>query len=168
MTTAAIPAPVIRLARPEDRPELERFMAALQAHEQARSPGAGLVAPARMAAPHLRWLETWVEESGGVILVAEGAEGALLGFAVCGIGEDGGHHLPERLRRFGEVSDLYVADAARGRGVGRALLDAAAEAFRARGLARMTITAMASNPEAVKTYRGLFGSETYLTFEARL
>ncbi|WP_170317807.1 GNAT family N-acetyltransferase [Paroceanicella profunda] len=163
----AAPAPIVRPARPEDRPVLERFMAALQAHELACSPGSGLETPARMAAPHLRWLEGWVAESGGVILVAESGD-TLLGFAVCGISTEGGYHLPERLRRHGEVSDLYVEDPARGRGVGRALLDAAAEAFRSRGLARMTITAMRGNPETVKVYRGLFGAETFLTFETRL
>ncbi len=53
------------------------------------------------------------------------------------------------------VSDLYVAPEARGRGAGRALVDAAREAGAARGARRLVWTVWRLNAPALAWYRGL-------------
>ncbi len=75
----------LREARPEDRPALIAFMAALQDFERSqeanRRPGAA------MADGHLAALEAWVAEdpANGVIVAESG--GAMAGFILFGIDE---------------------------------------------------------------------------------
>lgn len=87
--------------------------------------------------------------AGVEILIAE-RQGALLGFAsACAIypgpGLTSGFFLKE----------LHVAAAARGRGIGRALMRALAELALARGHKRLDWTADAANPDLLRFYDGL-------------
>ncbi len=50
------------------------------------------------------------------------------------------------------LEDLYVSDAARGAGLGRALVDAAADRARARGCARVELDVSDANPPALALY----------------
>jgi [ribosomal protein S18]-alanine N-acetyltransferase len=75
------------------------------------------------------------------LLVAE-AEGAVMGYAVCwSVGDQA------------ELGNLAVAEEARGRGVGRALLEAGMAAMRARGAAEVFLEVRASNLGAQRLYR---------------
>jgi ribosomal protein S18 acetylase RimI-like enzyme len=53
------------------------------------------------------------------------------------------------------LEDLYVDDAARGTGLGRALVEAAFERARARGCRRMELDVNESNTEALAFYKSL-------------
>jgi hypothetical protein len=87
---------ILRAARPEDRPALVAFMAALQDFEREiepnRTPGA------EMADKHLAGLEAWVAEHPcGGVFVAE-AGGALAGFIIFGVAEEFGELGPPEIR----------------------------------------------------------------------
>lgn len=61
--------------------------------------------------------------------------------------------------RVGEIESLSVAPAARGRGVGTALLDAARERFRAQGIEFWSVAVVEANEGAVRLYeRARFAS----------
>ncbi|MEM8578099.1 MAG: GNAT family N-acetyltransferase [Pseudomonadota bacterium] len=80
------------------------------------------------------------------VLVAEEA-GALVGYAAL-VRKVKTHEGARGLH----VDNLYVQRAARGRGVGRALMDAAAQLARAQGCAALTVGAADANAEAQAFY----------------
>ncbi len=153
------PTLTTRPAQPADRPTLVEFMAELQEFERAlysnRTEGYS------MAEAHLVYLEELVRLQNGQILVAEQA-GQRLGFLVCFIEtlDDGDLHVVEAERRSGFISDLYVIPAARGQGVGKALLQAAEAHFRDLGLTTIQLTALFNNHTARRVYDGS-GYELY-------
>lgn len=53
------------------------------------------------------------------------------------------------------LEDIFVEEAARGSGMGRALMDAAFERARARGCARMELDVNEANPAALSLYESL-------------
>lgn len=90
-------------------------------------------------------------------VVAEGADGALAGLALCERWDD----------RDGYVDYLAVAPAWQGRGLGRALLRAALAGFAAAGLTRGILWVHGDNESATALYRGAgmeaaFTSDRYL------
>jgi ribosomal protein S18 acetylase RimI-like enzyme len=94
-------------------------------------------------------------EAGGVLLVAEDGEG-LAGYALLKF-HDGPDDSWDLGNRYAEVWTLVVAERARGRGIGSALLDAIDEQLAQRGIRGLTIGAMAGNDDAIRLYerRGL-------------
>lgn len=140
-----------RDARPEDRPSLVAFMAALQDYERGlhsdRSDGAG------MASDHLAYLEQLVAEQEGFILVAESGDG-LVGLLVALVEtlDPRDRHIVESKRRYGWVTDLFVRPERRGLGLGTRLLEVAEERFREQGLNRVMISMLAANDLAARTY----------------
>lgn len=101
-----------------------------------------------------------VARSRGRILLAED-EGRPVGLLVFVV-EDDQPFIREDVRRYGQVADLVVAEDARGRGVGRALLEAAEALTREAGLKRLAIGALAANEAALDAYRR-GGFTDYLT-----
>lgn len=89
---------------------------------------------------------TWIEKScrgwADSVLVAE-LDGAPVGYLSC----------HEREGRRGEIGIVAVAPAARGCGLGRALVDAALEWFARRGLERVSVVTQGRNEAARKLYR---------------
>jgi GNAT superfamily N-acetyltransferase len=79
--------------------------------------------------------------------VARDASGELLGFAQVLFSL-----VTVSLARIGILEDLYVVEAARGRGVGGALLDYAAGFARQNGLARLTLSTAHQNRVAQRLY----------------
>jgi ribosomal protein S18 acetylase RimI-like enzyme len=61
---------------------------------------------------------------------------------------------------WGQIAELFVREEMRGRGVGRALLQAALERFAARGLTEVSVSTFPDNEGALRLYRSLgFGRE---------
>jgi ribosomal protein S18 acetylase RimI-like enzyme len=94
-------------------------------------------------------------EAGGFALVAE-EDGAVVGYAMVRI-----HHGPDDswalADRYGEVWTVLVAERARNRGLGSALLDAVDAELARRGITDLMIGVMEGNDDARRLYerRGL-------------
>ena len=87
----------------------------------------------------------------GRVFVAEEA-GAPIGWAVCYIDQHDTFVRPEA-RPYGYVSELFVEEAARGRHVGRKLLNSCEDHFRDLNVSSVLIGALSANVRAVKAYR---------------
>ena len=83
-------------------------------------------------------------EQGGCVLVAEEEDGEIVGFLSM---------MPQRWHDTGWVRDLVVDRHYRRRGVGSALLGAAAQWARERGLVRLTVEAQTKNYPAICFYQ---------------
>ena len=142
-----------------DHSALCMFMGKLQDLEREwsndRAPGP------EMAADHIDYLLDLAQRSDGQAFVAK-LDDQLVGFIIVVIesSDEGDVHLVERYRRYGVVTDLYVAEEARHQGIGGQLIDAAERHVRQAGLSRLLITTLAQNQVAQKTYTRL-GYEPY-------
>jgi ribosomal protein S18 acetylase RimI-like enzyme len=142
----------IRPAVASDRPALERFMTALREHERTMSPGLLRPGP-EIAAQHVARLLETVATHGGVALIAADTETRdPLGFAIAHVWTDSGTLFDEPAQRMGRLDELYVAEAARGRGLGRALVEACEAHFKACGLTHMQLGVLAGNRSAQRVY----------------
>ena len=144
---------------PGDHSALCTFMSDLQDLERGwssdRSPGP------QMAADHIDYLLDLTQRSDGQAFVAK-LDDQLVGFLIVVIEsvDEGDVHLIERYRRYGVVTDLYVAEEARHQGIGGRLVDAAEAHVRQAGVNRLLITTLAQNQVAQKAYERL-GYESY-------
>ncbi len=110
--------------------------------------------PAQLAPNVERIVELLMAQGNNVILVADTEAHHNAGQVWLGEAPD-----PYTGTRRGYVYDLYVEEAARGQGIGRALLQAADEASRKRGDTELGLTVSARNESALALYRSL-GFET--------
>lgn len=150
----------IREAQPEDRPALVRLMGDLHDFEAALEENR----TGREAADgHLAWVEGQVAALGGVILVGE-RQGAVQGFICYTFEEDPGTFVKPAYRRHALIWDIAVAEEARGRGLGRALLAAAEEAARKAGISEIRLYVLEANERARRIYAeaGFKGYELFL------
>jgi GNAT superfamily N-acetyltransferase len=140
----------IRDARlPDEKPQLCAFIDALQRFEHEFEPDRRL--DARVGEEYFDAMVPHALAHNGRVLVAETPTDGLVGWAV--VHEDMNEiFVEERERLQGYVSELFVIEAARGTGVGRALLDACEDWARARKLSVMTIGALSANARAVRVY----------------
>lgn len=143
--------PRLRDAAPGDAPLVRAMFAALQDHERTMEPNR---LPGRDCGAHVEALLRWARGA-GFVLIAE-LDGEPAGLLIAGTEDEGAYVLPEN-RVHGVVSDLYVAEGARRRGVARALLAEAERRFRAAGLARMEIGTLAANDAARALYEDWAG-----------
>ena len=146
---------------PEARPY--GYVTDLFISEIARGRGVGRALGEKAADAHLAYLESLVARQRGFVLVAEesgGVQGFLLGIVE---EEDGSYVIPEA-RPYGYVTDLFITEIARGRGVGRALMAEAERRFRDAGLPSIRVTALAANEGACGTYEGLGYQHHAITF----
>jgi ribosomal protein S18 acetylase RimI-like enzyme len=102
--------------------------------------------------------ENLVTEGDSVILVAL-EDGTPAGLMIWAFGNDD-IFIEETVREFGRVSDIVVAEAYRGRGIGRALLTEAESLTRSRGLRRLRLSVLAGNRNALAAYER-FGFKHY-------
>ncbi|MGX5732934.1 N-acetyltransferase family protein [Bosea thiooxidans] len=128
----------IRLARPEDHPALAALMVEMQGHYVVPCPPLAEILAGLAALPI------------GVDILVAAREGAILGFAAAcnlypGPGLKSGFFLKE----------LYVADSARGMGLGRALMRALAELAVERGHRRIDWTADIDDGPLLRFYESL-------------
>ncbi|MEL6479559.1 MAG: GNAT family N-acetyltransferase [Pseudomonadota bacterium] len=157
---------ILRDARPGDRARIEGFLAALQDFEREtealRRPGA------EMAKRHLAMLEGWAARPpAGGSLIAE-IDGSPAGWLLFGCETEPGALLPDWARTYGVLSDLWVMPEHRGQGVARALIAEAETRLAKAGIARVEITAIASNPRALALYRHLGFADYCVTLGKRL
>lgn len=131
-----------------DKPALLRFIAGLNKFE------AGFEHDRRLdgAFPEefLTELVGRAKEKQGRIFIAED-RGKALGWAMCYVEQHETFVRPE-LRPFGYIAEMFVEEAARGRHVGRMLLKACEDHFRATPARSVVISALIANTRAVRAY----------------
>jgi len=144
---------LVRPYQAPDRDHVCRLMAALQDWERQwavdRVPGE------TMASDHVSYLLGLAQASGGETFVALTGE-QIVGFLVLiaeSEDEDDAHLIPEA-KRYGLVTDLYVLESARGKGVGALLLGAAEAHAKTMGLSILRIQSLTANSEAIAFYEG--------------
>lgn len=137
----------IREARlPDDQATIERFVLDLQRYEAAFEPNRRL--DAAYVADQYGWLSTMFAK--GRIFIAENA-GVAIGWALVHA-DEGDVYEAAAERRFATIRELYVAEAARGKGAGQALLAACEEWARVQGFSVIRISHLAQNALAEKSY----------------
>jgi ribosomal protein S18 acetylase RimI-like enzyme len=94
------------------------------------------------------WLERELRSDEVVLRVAE-VDGAVAGYAYARVEPRDWNAL---LDRYGALHDIFVDEAARGRGVGGALLDATLDALRALGAPRVVLSTMWGNQAAQRLF----------------
>jgi GNAT superfamily N-acetyltransferase len=155
----------IRPATASDRPWLVAAMAGISDHERtlhdSRRPGADC------ADAYLAQVEAAIAEHGGSILIATRGEARLGCIAFRVAHDDNAAETPDS-NVFGYVSDVFVVEPERGRGLGGLLLAEAERYFRAAGLQRMRIGSLAANASAVRTYRKFGFADYEVVLEKRL
>jgi GNAT superfamily N-acetyltransferase len=101
---------------------------------------------------HWRELQRRHAEKHGVILIAEN-EGRPVGWAFA-YDETTEVFVVEAERRHGFLAELFVTPAARGKGLGRALIEGCEAWARSRGHKLLTVGVLAKNPSAIRAYEG--------------
>jgi ribosomal protein S18 acetylase RimI-like enzyme len=135
--------------QPEHRRYIEHFVAAIQETERALVPQ--LRPAADIAAQYAEWLlRMTAQRDGTMVMACDGDEP--IGFACAWVDEDDDMLLDARFRRHARVSDVFVAEPWRRRGIGRLLLGAIEVDMRRRGCRQMRIMAKASNLAAMRCY----------------
>ena len=140
---------MIRAARlPEDEPAILSFIWGLQTFENAFEPNRRL--DPDFATQH--WADVRAQaDARGAMFIAE-HDDEPVGWAFV-VEEPGDLFVTEKERRYGFVAELFVVDAARGQGHGRALIAACEEWVRARGMAVLIIGVLTGNDKAAAMYR---------------
>ncbi len=135
----------LREYKPEDRPVLEAHIVEFQEHERKKEPE---YSPGVEIAPaYVDFLLSKCENEKGKILLAE-EDGQVIGYT-CFCDEAKALTLKNDCL----ITDVYLAPAHRGRGIGRTFLEAAERFARERGHTRMSLNVLARNPEGQAMYR---------------
>jgi GNAT superfamily N-acetyltransferase len=99
-------------------------------------------------------------------LVAEDADGPA-GFLLWGVEEEFGDYVLPENRLVGRLSDLWVEPRARGCGLARRLVRAAEAHLAAHGIARVEVSALPANRDALAAYAALGYSPALVTLAKR-
>jgi len=159
------PPPVtIRPAVASDLSPLGRFGGDLVRFHHAIDPLRFMLAP-DVDRGYARWFGRELSAPEAILLVAADADGALLGY-IYGRLEPRDWNL--LLDAHCVLHDILVADVARGRGVGRALLDAFVAAARALGAPRVVLHTAVANERAQRVFRELGFRPTMLEMTLEL
>jgi GNAT superfamily N-acetyltransferase len=153
----------VREARlPQDEPAILSFIAGLQDYEAAFEPNRRR--DPNFVIDHWREAQHRCAERHGVMLVAED-DGKAVGWAFAH-DEHGELFVVEPERRHGFLAEIFVMPEARGKGWGRALIEACEAWARARGHKLLTIGVLAQNQAAIRSYGGA-GYVPYVTIMRR-
>ena len=146
------PVPVtIRTALPRDRDEVVDLMQELNRFETGIS-GDRLTDRSSAEAGYGTLVDRIARQHGRLV-VAE-ADGHVVGAFGLVVETDAAHVEP-RVRRYGVVANLVVAERWRGRGIGTRLLGEAEQLTREMGLHRLVVAVLAGNAGAERAYRAL-------------
>ncbi len=107
---------------------------------------------ANFAIEHWRDLQHRCAEKHGIMLIAEDA-GKAAGWAFA-YDERAELFVVEPERRHGFLAELYVMPQARGKGLGRALIEGCEAWAKERGHKLLTVGVLAKNPTAIRAYEG--------------
>jgi GNAT superfamily N-acetyltransferase len=146
---------VIRPLPPAERHRLAPLLAAYAAEMRATLAGAAIAPPEAQAA--------LLAGHPAAELLAVEDEGALLGFAVL-------FDLPEVVfaRRCGQLDDLFVLPAARGRGIARALVAEAVALGRTRGWSHLRWIVPEADAAAIALYERIAERAAWRSYVIRL
>jgi ribosomal protein S18 acetylase RimI-like enzyme len=136
--------------RPPDFDVIKGFVEAIQEHESVNVPE--LKPSMQIGSAYTKMLLSTVAEKNGAILVARAGVEAI-GFVCAWIEEDDDTLLLDEARLHGYVSDMFVCESWRRRGVARQLMNAIEAEMIKRGCKRMRICTKATNPAAVGCYQ---------------
>ncbi|MGE0722951.1 MAG: GNAT family N-acetyltransferase [Alphaproteobacteria bacterium] len=133
-----------------DRSALVDFAAAVQDFERAFTPS--LRPGADIGVAYIDYLLDRARQADGLVLVAR-EDARPVGFIAGWIEVDNDWLVEEAARRHGYVSDLFVVEDRRRRGIARALMEAVEAALREKGCRRLRICSKALNAGAIAAYR---------------
>lgn len=133
-----------------DRAALHSFIMGSQAYEHPIEPNRRLDAP--VAGEHLDRLTAHISEHGGRFFIAESENGAAVGWGVVGAYAGEVFIVPEE-RRYAYIFELFVVEAMRGKGIGRALIAACEDWARREGFPLVMIGVLSGNTGAARLYR---------------
>lgn len=152
MTDVMSPTLTLRPATESDKPWLESAMAALQDHEASMI--VGLRPGHKVAAQEVARAFKLVAQRDGLLLIAE-QDGEAVGYigAVPKLDED--PLVDQAADKHVFITDLFIAEGYRGRGIGRALLQAVETHFAKSGYRQLRIGAVAANRPARQLYESL-------------
>ena len=133
-----------------DRTAFLAFIMGSQQYEHAFEPNRRLDPP--VAEEHLARMLSLLGERAGRIFVAADDTDQAVGWGIVVEQEDDIYVVAEE-RRYAYIAELFVAEALRGSGAGRALIAACEDWTRARGLTVMQIGVLPGNVRAHDIYR---------------
>ena len=155
----------IREARlPADEPAILSFINGLQDYEAGFEPDRRL--DAEFAGEHWQELQRRHAEKHGIFLIAESG-GQPVGW-VFAHDETNEVFVIEADRHHGFLAELYVAPQARGKGLGRALIEGCEAWARRRGHKLLTVGVLAKNPSAIRAYEGAGYAPYWITLRRYL
>ena len=123
--------------------------------------------PEEIGSWYIDALITEVAKYKGDFLVAE-LGGKLAGYATLFAEVSSEDELDEKDYTYAYVSDLVVSEGHRGKGIGKALLDACATAAKAKGRNMIRISVLAANRRARKVYAAAGFEEHLVTLTKKL
>jgi GNAT superfamily N-acetyltransferase len=141
---------------PDDKPAILSFIDGMQQFEHAIEPDRRI--DAQVAEEFFAALSAHLAADEGLALVAE-EQGSLIGWAAV-YRDENDVYVRQEERVFANISELYVVEAARGRGVGRALIRACEDWARNANLNVVMIGVLRDNGRAHEIYSKA-GFETY-------
>ncbi len=142
----------IHLLDPEDLDRVEPLWNALREHHATVAPDLGVPRSREESWRRRRaQYEAWLSEPGSFLLLAE-SSGELVGYAMVHL-RSGSSTWPLG-EHAGEIETLSVLPAARGKGIGTALLAAVREELRAVGVTELSLLVLPGNLAALRAYPG--------------
>ncbi len=156
---------ILRDFTPKDRPFLLSAIAALNDHERAlhdtRLPGA------EIAEAYFAKIAGAIATDHGSIVVAFDGD-RRVGYMACRIESDDAVAETADSNVFGYVSDVFVTDDMRGRGIAAILLTEAERRLRPYGVTRLLLGSLAMNHQAIRAYRKFGFGDYEVVLEKRI